>query len=120
MKKALLFQKGDNVVVALENLEVGDQLLINGEESDVFVKAALPQGHKVAIRDIAEGENIVKYSHVIGSANCAIAKGDYVQVLSTFTVSVTCIPTAVEVGVSLTLNELDKLTHIIAVIDKPT
>lgn len=80
MKKALLFQKGDNVVVALEKLEAGDQLVINGEESDVIVKTALPQGHKVAIRDIAEGEDIVKYSHVVGSANCAIAKGDYVHV----------------------------------------
>ena len=37
-------------------------------------------GHKYALRDIAAGENIVKYGMPIGRATCAIAKGGHVHV----------------------------------------
>ena len=37
-------------------------------------------GHKYALRDIAEGENIVKYGMPIGHATRAIAKGEHVHV----------------------------------------
>ena len=37
-------------------------------------------GHKYALRDIAEGENVVKYGMPIGHATCAIKKGEHVHV----------------------------------------
>lgn len=37
-------------------------------------------GHKYALRDIAEGENIIKYGMPIGHATRAIAKGEHVHV----------------------------------------
>ena len=37
-------------------------------------------GHKYALRDIAEGENVIKYGMPIGHATAAIAKGDHVHV----------------------------------------
>ena len=37
-------------------------------------------GHKYARRDIAKGEDIVKYGMPIGHATCAIAKGEHVHV----------------------------------------
>jgi len=37
-------------------------------------------GHKYALRDIAEGENVVKYGMPIGHAACAIKKGEHVHV----------------------------------------
>ena len=37
-------------------------------------------GHKYALRDIAEGENVVKYGMPIGHATCAIRKGEHVHV----------------------------------------
>ena len=37
-------------------------------------------GHKYALRDIAEGENVVKYGMPIGHATRAIAKGEHVHV----------------------------------------
>ena len=33
-------------------------------------------GHKYALRDIAEGENVIKYGMPIGHATCAIKKGE--------------------------------------------
>ena len=37
-------------------------------------------GHKYALRDIAEGENVIKYGMPIGHATCAIKKGEHVHV----------------------------------------
>ena len=36
-------------------------------------------GHKVALTDIAEGENIIKYGFPIGHATCNIKKGEHVH-----------------------------------------
>ena len=37
-------------------------------------------GHKYALRDIAKGENVIKYGMPIGHATCAIKKGEHVHV----------------------------------------
>jgi altronate hydrolase len=40
----------------------------------------LPRGHKVALRDIAEGAPVRKYGQVIGAATAPIAAGDHIHV----------------------------------------
>ena len=40
----------------------------------------MPYGHKIALRDIAPGEHIMKYGECIGAASHPISKGDYVHV----------------------------------------
>ena len=37
-------------------------------------------GHKYALREIAEGENVIKYGMPIGHATCTIGKGEHVHV----------------------------------------
>ena len=54
-------------------------------EADVMVESSattglVPRGHKVATRAIAQGEPVVKYAQVIGTAMCAIRPGDHVHV----------------------------------------
>ena len=39
----------------------------------------LSDGHKYALRDIAEGENIIKYGNPIGHATCHIKAGEHVH-----------------------------------------
>ena len=39
----------------------------------------LEDGHKYALRDIKEGENIIKYGNPIGHATCDIKKGEHVH-----------------------------------------
>ncbi len=39
----------------------------------------LEDGHKYALRDIAAGENIIKYGNPIGHATCNIKKGEHVH-----------------------------------------
>ena len=39
----------------------------------------IPSGHKIALRDIQKGENIIKYGYPIGHATCDIKAGDHVH-----------------------------------------
>ncbi len=43
------------------------------------VEVNIEDGHKYALRDIAAGENIIKYGQPIGHATCAIKKGEHVH-----------------------------------------
>lgn len=49
---------------------------INGLDN---VDIHLEDGHKYALRDIAAGENIIKYGNPIGHATCDIKKGEHVH-----------------------------------------
>ena len=67
----------DNVAIALRPLEHGDRVVLDGVS--VIVDGTVALGHKLAARDIAEGESIVKYGCPIGVATTAIAAGAYVH-----------------------------------------
>ncbi len=45
----------------------------------------IDDGHKYALRDISEGENIIKYGQPIGHATCDIKKGEHVHTHNTKT-----------------------------------
>lgn len=80
IKKAIRFHEKDNVVVALEAMEPGDELCINGLNTGILARAALPQGHKIAVAEIPEKAIVYKYGHVIGTAAEDIHPGDYAHV----------------------------------------
>ena len=64
---ALVISERDNVATALEALEPGRQLEIDGDVVDV--REPIPSGHKVALRDIAAGEAVIKYGSPIGAGD---------------------------------------------------
>ena len=68
----------DNVCVALRPLEKGT--VIKEADFEVEVKEDIMQGHKVALCDIKEGEEIIKYGSPIGYAKEDIKKGQWVHV----------------------------------------
>ena len=80
MKKTLKFEVRDNVVVALEAVEPGDKLSVNGTATDVVCVDKVPQGHKIAVENIAKGTTIYKYGHPIGVAAEDLKPGTYVHV----------------------------------------
>ena len=49
-------------------------------DGDVEIVPGVPFGHKVALRDIAEGGEVLKYGVVIGHAKSAIRQGEHVHV----------------------------------------
>ena len=67
----------DNVAVATTTIEAGEPILIEGRP--VCLSERIPTGHKVAIRAIAPGQQVVKYGAPIGSATRAIEPGQYVH-----------------------------------------
>ena len=80
MQTAFQIDKTDNVVTALTAIEPGDvRLLGDAHVQQMQVTEKIPVGHKFALRDIAEGEMIVKYGVVIGRATKPISAGSWVH-----------------------------------------
>lgn len=80
MKQIVILNPKDNVATGLAELASGTVVEAEGLDQPVTVGQTVPFAHKLAIRTIAEGEDIVKYGEVIGRASQAIAPGDWVHV----------------------------------------
>jgi altronate hydrolase/galactarate dehydratase len=65
----------DNVVIALADLPAGAQ----PEGLDGPLAQAVPRGHKIATRPIAEGELVIRYGQIIGQATAPIAAFSHVH-----------------------------------------
>lgn len=77
MKDYIRIHENDNVIVALKEIEKGTKVVIDGVE--VEAKEAIPAGHKMAIKDIPTGGEVVKYGFRIGNAKEDIAAGSWVH-----------------------------------------
>ncbi len=77
MKDYIRIHENDNVIVALKEIEKGTKVVIDGAE--VEAKEAIPAGHKMAIKDIPTGGEVVKYGFRIGNAKEDIAAGSWVH-----------------------------------------
>ncbi|SHM26080.1 UxaA family hydrolase [Roseibium suaedae] len=74
----LLLSDEDNVLVAMRHVKAGSSIDIEG--ITVSLALDIPLAHKIARRDIAEGETVRKYGMPIGVATAAIAQGEHVHV----------------------------------------
>jgi altronate dehydratase len=77
MKAALVISERDNVATALQTLEPGGPLEVAG--ASLTVREPIPSGHKIALRDIAVGQAVIKYGSPIGVATSPIAAGAHVH-----------------------------------------
>jgi altronate dehydratase len=77
VKPVLIISARDNVATALEPLEIGRTLEIEGRR--ISVCDAVPAGHKVALEPIARGASVIKYGSEIGTAITDIAAGAHVH-----------------------------------------
>jgi (2R)-sulfolactate sulfo-lyase subunit alpha len=81
----IVHDKDDTVgVVVVENAQPGMELegWVMETNETIRVKAldAVPLGHKLALKDIAEGETVLKYGADIGRATKPIKKGGHAHV----------------------------------------
>ncbi len=67
----------DNVVVAIQPLSKGQE--VNVEGTLLLIAENIPAGHKLALKDFAEGEHVIKYGYPIGHARFAVAKGSWIN-----------------------------------------
>lgn len=77
---AFVITAKDNVATALTGIPSGEVRLL-GDSTSESVRAVteIPKGHKIALRDITAGEDIIKYGITIGRATCAIPAGSWVH-----------------------------------------
>jgi altronate dehydratase len=83
IKKAIQIDEKDNVATTTSEVEAGEQLEVISPDGNVILKPkvieSIPFGHKLAIKPIKKGENIVKYGEIIGVATQPVKAGAWVN-----------------------------------------
>lgn len=81
MQDFLKINDNDNVVVALNTIPAGEKITVSvGDgQKTVTAREEIPAGHKMAIFDIPEGGEVIKYGYRIGNAKENIAEGSWIH-----------------------------------------
>ncbi|MBM3129114.1 MAG: hypothetical protein FJ009_10900 [Chloroflexi bacterium] len=79
----LMHEPTDDVGVAVRDLKNGEEVgavTLEGQPvGTVKMVNDVPLGHKVAMKDLAAGKDVIKYSRVIGAASQAAPRGSHVH-----------------------------------------
>ena len=86
----LVHDEQDHVgVVVVEGVEAGQVVAgwVMDSDRSVAIQTLepIPLGHKIALRDIAGGDDVIKYGEVIGRAAADIPTGSHLHVHNTKT-----------------------------------
>jgi altronate dehydratase small subunit len=79
---AIIIKEQDNVATALRNIQPNEEIMLGmGDEAKPFVvQEFISYGHKFSVKDIALGENVLKYGEVIGRATQEIPAGAHAHI----------------------------------------
>ena len=75
--KLFLIQPKDNAAVALSDIAAGETAALG--TTSYTAQSAIPAGHKMAVRPIRAGEDVIKYGFPIGTARRDIAVGEHLH-----------------------------------------
>ncbi|MEH7073771.1 galactarate dehydratase [Neobacillus drentensis] len=64
----------DNVAITVNAISAGTHVM-----DDILANEDIPQGHKIALCDVGEGEPIIRYGVTLGYALHSINKGDWIN-----------------------------------------
>lgn len=83
MDRYIQIHPKDNVAVALTDLPAGEVLHLSGR--DVTLREAIPVGHKIALADLNEQDQVIKYGYPIGHVLRRVQSGEWIneQILKT-------------------------------------
>lgn len=81
----VVHEEGDSVgVIVVEGVKAGDRLVgwIMEDDQTISMTAQndIPLGHKLAIKDLAENDTVIKYGVGIGRAIAPIKTGEHLHV----------------------------------------
>jgi len=65
MKDFMKINENDNVIVALKEMKKGEKISL--ENTEIEALETIPAGHKMAVKDICEGADVIKYGFRIGT-----------------------------------------------------
>lgn len=77
MAEFIKIHHADNVAVAIHDVQAGGCFDIDGVQ--IVPQTLIPAGHKVALKDIAEGEDVVKYGFPIGHLLKSVPQGGLID-----------------------------------------
>jgi altronate dehydratase small subunit len=79
---ALVLNEKDHVAVVLRPVAAGHVIVVKFPSGliELTVSEAIPLCHKLALRDIAAGEPVMRYGQCIGEARMAITRGGWVHI----------------------------------------
>ena len=77
---AIKLTEKDNVATVLKAVSKGEQICFAAEQEATEALSDIPFGHKIAVCEIAQGSEIIKYGEIIGIATQNISKGAHVHV----------------------------------------
>jgi hypothetical protein len=78
-KCAIVLDPADNVATVLTDVTAGVVVFLKERAENIVSAENIFFGHKIAIRKIQTGENVVKYGQKIGSATREILPGAWVH-----------------------------------------
>lgn len=83
MDRYIQIHSKDNVAVALTDLPAGEVLHLS--DRDVTLREAIPVGHKIALADLNEQDQVIKYGYPIGHVIRRVQSGEWIneQILKT-------------------------------------
>jgi len=82
LKRFLKIDREDNVATALADINSDEKVEIqasDGSSTILTAKDPIPLGHKIALEDIQENAEVIKYGSPIGEASKRIKAGEYVH-----------------------------------------
>jgi altronate dehydratase small subunit len=75
----IIIDQKDNVAVALKDIPQGGTICLpNGEEFQALSRIAF--SHKVLLKDLSEGNDIIKYGETIAQVTQDVKKGEWIHV----------------------------------------
>jgi altronate dehydratase small subunit len=81
-RDAIAIKRQDNVATAIRDIPAGSAATVGIDEESIVARVSqeIPMGHKLALRAIQRGEDVLKYGTVIGRATQDIQPGEHVHV----------------------------------------
>ena len=83
-RKAIIMAVTDSVAIALDDLVPGDRVRIRSLLQEIVgeleVSDSVPYGHKLSVKPIAKGSEVIKSSEIIGVASQSISQGEHVHI----------------------------------------
>jgi len=83
-KKAIIMAVADSVAIALDDLAPGDRVKIRSLLQEIVgeleVSDSVPYGHKLSVKPLTKGSEVIKDGEVIGVASQSISQGEHVHI----------------------------------------
>jgi altronate dehydratase small subunit len=80
--RAIVMNEKDNVATALKPFHKGTEasVEVQGRIEKLTLMSDVPLGHKFALKDMEEGEAVIKYGEPIGQTTGRIIRGEHVHI----------------------------------------